>query len=77
MWKVPCAIPSAELYYKNVYRKKQNILKRDFYADKPNQKWTGDVAHLYVNKTKNTYYLFVIPCAIPSASHVTLIPYCS
>lgn len=49
-----------ELYYKNVYRKKQNILKRDFYADKPNQKWTGDVAHLYVNKTKNTYYLCVI-----------------
>lgn len=49
-----------ELYYKNVYRKKQNILKRDFYADKPNQKWTGDVAHLYVNKTKNTYYLCVV-----------------
>lgn len=49
-----------ELYYKNIYRKKQNILKRDFYADKPNQKWTGDVAHLYVNKTKNTYYLCVV-----------------
>lgn len=49
-----------ELYYKNVYQKKKNILKRDFYADKPNQKWTGDVAHLYVNKTKNTYYLCVV-----------------
>ncbi len=49
-----------ELYYKNVYRKKQNILKRDFYADKPNQKWAGDVAQLYVNKTKNTYYLCVV-----------------
>lgn len=49
-----------ELYYKNIYQKKQNILKRNFHADKPNQKWTGDVVHLYINKTQNTYYLCIV-----------------
>ena len=44
--------------YSKVLHKSDNLLDRDFNADKPNQKWVTDVS--YIKTGQGTLYLFVI-----------------
>ena len=45
-------------HYSSVLQKYPNLLNRDFYADKPNQKWVTDISYI---KTKQGFlYLSVI-----------------
>jgi len=37
-----------------------NILEQDFFADKPSQKWVGDITYIYTKETGWTYLAIVI-----------------
>ena len=37
-----------------------NLLEQDFFADKPNQKWVGDITYIYTKETDWTYLAIVM-----------------
>ena len=37
-----------------------NLLEQDFYADKPSQKWVGDITYIYTKETGWTYLAIVM-----------------
>ena len=37
-----------------------NLLEQDFFADKPNQKWVGDITYIYTKETGWTYLAIVM-----------------
>ena len=37
-----------------------NLLKQDFFADKPSQKWVGDITYIYTKETGWTYLAIVM-----------------
>ena len=38
----------------------QNLLKQDFFAEKPSQKWVGDITYIYTKETGWTYLAIVM-----------------
>lgn len=38
----------------------KNLLEQDFFADKPNQKWVGDITYIYTSETGWTYLAIVM-----------------
>lgn len=32
-----------------------NLLEQDFFADKPSEKWVGDITYIYTNETNNGF----------------------
>ena len=44
--------------YSNHIHRYENLLNRDFHADKPNQKWVTDIS--YIKTQQGTLYLSVI-----------------
>lgn len=45
-------------YYSQALHKYPNLLNRDFYADRPNQKWVTDIS--YIKTKQGTLYLSII-----------------
>ena len=37
-----------------------NLLEQDFYAEKPSQKWAGDITYIYTKETGWTYLAIVM-----------------
>ena len=38
----------------------KNLLKQDFFADRPSQKWVGDITYIYTKETGWTYLVIVM-----------------
>ena len=38
----------------------KNLLEQDFFADKPNKKWVGDITYIYTKETGWTYLAIVM-----------------
>ena len=38
----------------------KNLLEQDFFADKPSQKWVGDITYIYTKETGWTYLAIVM-----------------
>lgn len=37
-----------------------NLLEQDFFADKPSEKWVGDITYIYTNETWWTYLAIIM-----------------